>query len=342
MSYLFTYNQTPVSNADAMLMFKTLMKSAGWTVPRSSDGLTFNAAGDQITTNTSGAGGMNNANAWFVLQAPGAVDGYTRQLLFFRDNSGTTLGNNWFIQYSVNAGFTGGGATTAPTATDSGNLLGTGKGTEATLFGATGGAYRWQIMADNATPYTFAAFAYPIGGGNATTFMMSDRMTAGSFPSQDNDPYVWFMSGYGTNHCMPFNSSGTNTQLSTDCSFIESSFDATKGVPYSWLKYGLAGQTFTQTPSLMLSQFNGNPNYSFAPFGAGSNPHSGNDDLFPLLYGRVAAAGGVCGYKGTSTLMQWCGAQRATADTVTVSTSSDHIVVNGAVVLPWNGTNPLI
>lgn len=342
MSYQFTYNQTPVSNADAMLMFKTLLKSAGWTCTNSSDGLTHNASGDQITTNTSGAGGMNNPNAWFVLIAPGAVDGYTRQLLFFRDNSSSTLTNptNYWIQYSISAGFTGGGATTPPTASDAANILGTST-TGSPLF-TNGSTFRWQILADSATPYTFAAFAYPIGGGNATTFMMSDRMAAGSFPSQDNDPYVWFMSGYNTNHCMPFNASGTNTQLSTDVGFTQSSFSASQGVPSSWLKYGLSGQVFTPTPSLTLSQFNSNPNYSVAPFGAGSNPHSGNDDLFPLLYGRVAAAGGVCGYKGTSSLMQWCGAQRATADTVTVSTSSDHIVVNGAVVLPWNGTNPLI
>lgn len=340
MAYIFDANETPSTNSLAMFQFKALLKTAGWTVPLSSDGTT-NISGDQITTGATGTGGMNNPNAWFVLQQPTAVDGYSRQLLFFRDTSGTTLGINWWIQYSINAGFTGGGATTAPTASDAQNLLGT-SATGAALF-TTGGSFRWQIIADNTSAYSFAAFAYPIGGGQASTIMMSDRMVAGSFPAQDNDPYIWFFSGYSTNHALAYNTgSGNSASISADCCMTQAAFNATNGVPSAWVKYGFGGQSFVTCPALFYSQFYTSTPYSLAPFGLGSNPHSGNDDLFPLLWGRTAAAGGLVGYKGTSTLMQWCGAQRSTADTITVSTSSDHIVVNGAVIFPWNGSNPLI
>lgn len=338
MALIYDINETPATNSLAMFQFKTLLKTAGWTVPSSSDGLTFNGSGDQITSGSSGAGGMDNHNAWFVLKQPAAVDGYQRQLLFYRDNSNA---QNWWIQYSITAGFTGGGTTNPPTATDGQNLLGTSAG-GSQLFTANG-TYRWQIMADNATAYSFCAFAYPIGGGFANSILMCDRMLAGSFPAQDNDPYVWFMSGYGTNRAVAYNNNGgNNASLSYDCPMIQSNYNASQGTPSSWYKYGLPGAAFVASPSMISAQFNGGGLYSTAPFGLGSNPHSGNDDLFPLLWGRSAAAGGLVGYKGTSSLMQWCGAQRSTGDTITVSTASDHIVVNGALVLPWNGSNPII
>ena len=64
MAFVFDVNESPATYAVAMFQFKTLMKTAGWTVPRSSDGLTFNSSGDQITSGSSGANGMNNNNAW--------------------------------------------------------------------------------------------------------------------------------------------------------------------------------------------------------------------------------------------------------------------------------------
>lgn len=342
MSYQFLTNYTPTSNADAMYQFKNLLvASAGWTVTLSSDGTTSGAS-DHILSGNTGTNGLNNPNAWFVLQAPGAVDGYTRQLMFFRDSSVSTQGFNWFIQYSINAHFSGGTATNPPTATDGVNLLGTAKGLEGPLF-TTGASFRWQVLADNASPYTFCAFAYPIGGGLSTTGMFMDRMLAGSFPSQDNDPYVMMFSGYNTNHMWPYNTNGgNNAQLNSDMCFFQSNFGADKGAPAAWFRYGLAGQAFETCPALQYAQWNGNPLYACAPFGLGSNPASGNDDLFPVLWGRSAAAGGLVGYKGTSTLFQFCGAQRATGDTITVSTPSDRIVINGGLALPWNGTNPLI
>ena len=72
MAYTFLTNQTPATAAVAIYNLKTTFKAAGWTVPRSSDGTTYNNSGDQISAGTSGAGGMDNARAWFVIQEPAA------------------------------------------------------------------------------------------------------------------------------------------------------------------------------------------------------------------------------------------------------------------------------
>jgi len=340
MAFTFDVNETPATNALAMYEFKTLLKGAGWIVPLSSDGITYNGSGDQITGGNTGAGGMNNNNAWFVLKQPAAVDSYQRQILFFR--AANTA--NWWVQYSTSAGFTGGGATTPPTATDAQNLLGTST-TGGQMFN-TEGNIRWHVMADNASPYTFYAVAYIIGGSNVSTFLMCDRMLAGSFQAADADPYVWMTSGYnsfGNRNVLPTNT-GTpaNANMVSDTAFVRPDYGTTQGTPFAWYRYTLSGAAFVATPALWYTAFSGGNSYSAAPFGFGTNPWSSNDDLFPVLYGRMSNAAVPIGYKGTSFLLQWCGTQRTTGDTLTVSTTADRLVLNGALVVPWNGSTPLI
>lgn len=345
MSFIFDVNETPATNATAIFQLKTLMKSAGWTVTRSSDGTTFNASGDQITGADTGANGMNNNNAWFVLKQPAAVDGYQRQILFFR---GTNV-SNWWVQYSISSGFSSGGATSAPTAADAQNLFATSS-SGGQLFSSTEGGIRWHVMADNSSPYSFAAFAYNTGGGNVTNMLVCDRMTAGSFPTQDNDPYVWYFGSYNNNNgsVLPRQTqSSPPVDLGSDSPMVRTDaptgLSPTLGFPSCWFKYALSGATFTNVtaPFYANSMLSGAV-HTMIPCGLGSNPHTGNDDLFPLIWARTSSNSTPVGYKGTSSMFQWCGAQRSTGDTVTVSTASDHIVLNGTLVLPWNGANPLI
>src|SRR5438045_1573507 len=70
MSFSYSTNLTPANGAEMWFNIKARLKSVGWTVPRSSDGSTYNSSGDQITTASSGGGGMANVGAWFVLQMP--------------------------------------------------------------------------------------------------------------------------------------------------------------------------------------------------------------------------------------------------------------------------------
>jgi hypothetical protein len=69
--------------------WKTFMKGSGsasdWTVIASSDGLTMNLSGDQITQAGNGAGGMANPQSWFILKEPDNGSGKPRrQILVFR------------------------------------------------------------------------------------------------------------------------------------------------------------------------------------------------------------------------------------------------------------------
>ncbi len=98
--------------AGSMLALKAALKASAYTVTRSSDGISFSSSGDIITTAGTGAGGINNSGAWFVVAvAAGSPD--TQQYLFYRGGSG-----EWAIWQSASAGFTGGSPTGLPTAAD--------------------------------------------------------------------------------------------------------------------------------------------------------------------------------------------------------------------------------
>jgi hypothetical protein len=99
-------NETP---AASMLAYKAAMVADGWAVAISSDGTTYNGSGDQITTSGSGAGGIDNANAYFLLTRTGAPD-----WLFVRSYDSSA----WVIWTSATGAFSGGNATTRPTAPD--------------------------------------------------------------------------------------------------------------------------------------------------------------------------------------------------------------------------------
>jgi len=104
---------------------KTALTAVGWTVPASSDGVTYAPAGDQITSGarfgstTFTPGSLSSANAWMRLRHPlGSCE------LCFQ-HSTTSGPDSWKVRYS-RLGFTGGtpSATVAPTAVDEVYILG--------------------------------------------------------------------------------------------------------------------------------------------------------------------------------------------------------------------------
>jgi hypothetical protein len=113
MSLLFSSNiyydagsSVSTNNGDDLIFkFKSFMKSAGWTVPQSSDGLTLDQSGtDKITHANSGAGGMANQFAWFILREPASYAGRQREFLFYKNPSTWTKPSDGcyrFVVYSV-------------------------------------------------------------------------------------------------------------------------------------------------------------------------------------------------------------------------------------------------
>ena len=85
------------TGANFVYQFKTLLKSVGWTVNRSSDSSTYNSSGDQISSGSSGAGGLANTNAWFIISHP--LSGSQRSFCFQRGSTNSL----WRIKYSFSS-----------------------------------------------------------------------------------------------------------------------------------------------------------------------------------------------------------------------------------------------
>lgn len=187
MALQYNINLTPSTGANAVFNIMAWLAAQSWTIPTSSDGLTYNPSGQQITTSGAGAGGMSNLDAWWVGQIPGGSKAFC-----FQRGSTNQL---WRVKYSPNNGFIVGSptATVTPTATDQVVILGGGTDaapTFANLF-AGDGTYRLEIVADNAAPYNFFSVAFPIASGIANNCNHAFFMdSVANVFATDTDPFA--------------------------------------------------------------------------------------------------------------------------------------------------------
>lgn len=319
MSFAWTDSAQPATGAIAVYNLWTRLSAQGWTKKMDSDGTTYSSTGVQVTSGATGAGGLNNTNAWMRLQDPGG----TRELSFQR----TTSSLIWRVKYSASAKFTGGspGATQTSSATDEQLLLGSGTNaapTGATWFG-TDNTYRQHIGADSAAPYPFWMAGIPNGGGAISA--------AGGVLIFDP---VQFAEPSDADPCVIYLGSTSNTMLVTP---LYSETAQTANVCRGYLAKGLAGEGWVTIPAIGLKT----ASREIYPNGQGSNPHTSKDDSIPVMYARPSAIAAPTGYKGFSRMMRWNGTGRSNGDTLTVSTTRDRIMI-GDVNLPWAGTVPTL
>lgn len=303
MAYTITANQTPASAAIAVYLLKTALKAAGWTVVRSGDATSYFNASDGITSGASGAGGLNNTGAWFVIQMPGS----TRQLCIQRNSTAQA----YRIKYSPVNGFTGGApsATVVPSATDEKVICGTGTDgspTGQTVFAADG-TYRTQICVGGAAEgYNFymASYLFTTGAGSVGGTIFLDKLLAGSYPPSDTDPYVI----------------GVHTNSVT--ALLSSAFSDASGTNFTRTQLAAASHGLVSGISVGIGT-------------SGLNPWTGQDDLLPLFWVRTIAT---TGYKGISSLFRFGSAPRANT-----SMSADKTRwFMGNVWLPWDGVTPVL
>lgn len=300
-----------------MFTFKTLLKSVGWAVNSSGDGLSaFSSSSDILTSFASGANGLGNSGSWFRIQSPDTV----RELIFQNSSSSA-----WKIKYSAQAQFTGGSpnATTWATATDEGFVLGSIFSTPS--FFSSDNSYRLHCAASNADGYGFYLFTCTAGtisvNSPANTALFFDPMKIGTFDSSDPDPFVVYASG-------PTNSWDGTALASTS-----------SGAPQGWFRYGQSTASFV---GLQASRI-GLANIPVFPNGAGLDLFNGRELFFPILWARYGSTNTINPgiVKGVSTLLQWNGLRRATPTNLSFASDFDKVVV-GDVNLPWNGTIILI
>jgi len=345
MTFVFNPNITPQSGADAVYQWKEFMKTGGpaWTVVASGDGYSnYSNSGDVITSKSTGANGMFNKFAWFVIQQPAS----TRQFCFQSlatvslTNPNNNSAVNWRVKYST-VGFTNGGsANVTPTAAvsvqtgveDAGVVLGSPLGTDASPIGAAlfaaDGSYRMQMAADNAAPNAFNWFCTVIPTPAIASGFLFDAMATGTFPPADVDPYLisTSLNGFASQTAV------VNINLSPALGFV---------------KKGLPGETFASMGAATYALQGSGPLSSFMA-DLPSNPYNNTDDLLPVVYARphswslITGQHGIpTGYKGISGSLKWCTTDRTTLDMLSVLSPGDRIVV-GNFAFPWNNSNPIL
>lgn len=293
-------NVSPATGGAAVFVLKQTLKQAGWVVRSSSDGTTYNSTGDQITTGSSGAGGMSNTNAWFRIQSPAGAGG--REFTFQR---GTT-GPNWRIKLSHSSGFTGGspGATQTPSATDEQLLIGAGSDAAPTFTAWLGAdaTYKVHCGADNAAPYDhYALFAVNATGVTRRWWMLT--LSTGSYPTADVAPYVITVNTAAATHAVMGSVSTTNSN----------------GLGQGFFKKGLAGEAFTNFRAAVYA----GTAATYFRTSMGVDPYAGRDVLFPVVCGRITGTDANSGWKGavnTGTLL-WQGTSRSAGDYVDVGSA---------------------
>ena len=110
MTYIFSTNNTDYGIGPDTAPFgdkvwydwKTFMKTAGWTVKESSDGTTLNTSSDIITGYATGANGLGNASAFYVMREPaGGINSSRREFLVFKAAAtGASNSTGRIISYS--------------------------------------------------------------------------------------------------------------------------------------------------------------------------------------------------------------------------------------------------
>lgn len=302
-----SYTAKVSAHETVLFQLKQNLVNRGWIVKSSSDGTTFNSSGDQITTDTSGNGGLANTNSWIRIQCP-SMGGITREFTFQRTST-----TNYRIKYSYSSGFSGGtpSASQTPSAGDEKIYLGGGTDaapTFAAFFGANTSKYVGISTGDSSEGYSF--FAYATDTSNVTThFFMMDRISVPSVSVGDVDGYCIFFA----------TTTIVETQFPTNC--------------FSYFKKGLSGEGFVATPLFNWSDVS----FGFTTTTLGSSAHNNKCVLLPVFYARDIALATPNGYKGFSHMVTLKTAKINNFATLHVSSERDHIVAD-ILVLPWDGS----
>lgn len=343
---------TPATGAACMFDFKEFAKANGWTVPRSSDGITYNPSGDQITTGAAGAGGMANNYAWFELRCPAGL----RSLVFQR----ITTNLLWRVKYEgPGSGFTGGTptATRVPTATR--EVVVRGGGTDAAPTGytlhTTDGTYRAIFTCDDEPSSDRLGAGYFLSMATALTasdafrtnitieplddrsFVEADSLSAPTVG--DADPVILVV-GLGTGNSLAWSLVDTSTAWGSAV--------LTNSPVFGWYKFAYAGAAFVNLGAARPAT-NFSNGYTLSTR-SGISPYDGKDELMSILMGRsddhTATQRGI---KGELRYTRQKGVAREFPDTIDLGAGQNRYLYTGRgaantnhLAIPWEvGVTPV-
>jgi hypothetical protein len=328
MAIVSSTSTLPANSSTAVYTLKTTLVSAGWTVTQSGTGTagTYNSTGDSISS----AAVLATANAWFLISSPNG------QRFVFQNEANST---GWRIRWSGSGGTvsTDGTATASPTMASS--VFVRGSAVAYTTWLPTNNTYRWHVVADNAAPYGFWCAALVTGGTESShSGLVFDPLTATA--SGDVVPYVAYCAG--PNFFLwagRMEESNTGTSSTVSMSYYASTTPATSTTA-TMQPYGPFWYSPVAGSHLLMGGYLAAGGAFTSVAGPGSNPITGYDESWPVIWARRAAAsGGNPGYKGVGTFMKFTGTDRTWGDTFTVNSTRDRINI-GDFSLPWDGSIP--
>lgn len=318
MAFLASVVYSAATSASSVLDFKRHLKTVGWTVTGSGDGLSlFSSSGDIITSGGTGAGGLRNNRAWFALRSPDGANAFTFQ------NLDSTNGNSWRVKWSPGGVFNvGGSANTTPgnsltvdaTATDI--IVGAGTDaspTSALLLVTLANAASVTVASDTA-PYTFW-FAQMAKNRHSNTGFFFDSLVS-TLPG-DTNPYVWVQDA---------------TQA-----FNDSNLEAETGTSIGHSFYNM----FASPPKRLATRCwaFGYPSATSFKLRLQTDTFLYRDALTPMAFTRPSnATDGI--WKGISENIYWTGVRGTTGETASVNSTRDRIYLV-SLCMPWDGSVPL-
>jgi hypothetical protein len=293
---------------------------AGWQVLSSGTGSSgtgsgvYNASGDSISS----AAILTNTNAWFRIRMP-TINGVRREFLFQKSGAN----NNFNIAYSYDSftyGFTSGGsAGTAPTAGDQMYL------NLNTAFTPASDQTSFDLNC-------FVCVADGYNGDGYNSYLIGLKTT-------DKTCYFHMFFDFMQDGSYPVGSNVDNLVFS--CSSVTGSYN----YPLTPYYIGLSNSTVTMYQygsgqlwnvyyySLATSDGNNLPQYG------NSSNYGGIDTYLPIVAKNTG--GQPNGTKGVSTLLRFTTSTLSSGDTLTVTNNKDRIVID-QVILPWDGSNPIL
>lgn len=318
---------TGVSVAGSYMFFliKKTLKAAGWKVMEAADATTYvsyrpagTTGADVITHQGSGAGGMDNNNAWYVLQDPGG----RREIMLHRQASGRV---GTFAYSALDKFITGAPGPTTPSTADDRQLL----INNSNFWSARTVEHRFQGCAETVPTgnvYPFWFWQSEVDDGSVGGLVGLEAL-AGPVADADSDQCVIL---WGDNN--GFSPTALNTQSGT-----------AQGA-YGWYKMNDGAEAWVKQVALFgyvaaVGQFV--PGY--VTNSLGPNPFSGKDIASLIHLGRQVGATGP-GPKGRTTKAMWALSSRAWPDTFTVDGVRWAYVGDtsaGCILLPYpDGVSP--
>jgi hypothetical protein len=280
------YTAAAGGGAVAMFKLKSLLLANGGVIRASSDGLTHYGTADYVSGYNTGANGLNNDYAYFVVNL-GVVD-----VAFQRGTANT----NWRLKISVpgfkntEAGYVAGTATAMPIVTDQQHVVGNDAPTFSGMYSGASDM-RCHMGIDNASPHHFWFINLQKNSTTVESFLYFDELDGAS--SGDVWPYV-----------IMWQYTPSTVGYLSDAGLAYG--------PYSYFKrsYGRSVEKWLLHHCLLLFDNTGS---TYVNGALAVDPDNGNDETLPVPFGRGYSKGYAV-YKGFAKHMQWRGQTRTTLD----------------------------